>query len=259
MNKKKIFIIIAVVALIAIITITILNITKPKKADKKTEKEIKEETKNTINTITSEDLTYEKFKQIIGTDVPNVHIAVGPNSYLRNKPSDKVIKKYNLSKYVNLQEKLVKRVEKRYLDSLEYNVKDTIDMGGQVCQEVEISSYYYALYLYDLIDLTNEIATNGPEDAATNEKAAAEYYKGQVKALQVLDNHLDDYENTTKEKITTGVCYKNGIVDSDDMIGFVGALQGENYSNMNMDSEINQNRAKERLAKYLEEAKNINI
>ncbi|MBR3199058.1 MAG: hypothetical protein IKG27_03490 [Bacilli bacterium] len=258
MNKKKVFIIVAIVALILLIVVLTKGL-KPKKADKLTAKEIKEDVKNNINDLTTTDLNYEKFKNIIGENVPNVHIALGKDSYLRNKPSAKVISKYNLTKYVNLQEQLAKKVEQRYLNSLNYKIKETIDMGDQICQKVEISSYYYALYLYDYLDLTNNMTDVGAEDAATNEKAQVEFYKNSVKALKVLDAHLDDYENTTKEKVEDDICYKNGKIDSDDMLGFVGALQGENYSNMNISSVINQNKAKERLAKYLEEAKNINI
>lgn len=259
MNKKKLYIVVALIALVALIILVIINIPKPKKAEKITAKEIKEETKTTVESLITTELDYDKFTSIVGKNVPNVHIALGPNSYLRNKPSDEVMKKYNLTKYISQQEQLVKKVEKRYLDSLNYEIKDTLEAGNQICQDVEIISYYYALYLYDFIELSNNIVSADAEDAATSKKAQAEYYKGCIKALKVLDNHLDDYENTEKEKITASICYKNGKADSNEVLSLIGALQGENYSNMNMSSELNQVKANERLAKYLEEAKNINI
>ena len=43
------------------------------------------------------------------------------------------------------------------------------------------------------------------------------------------------------------------------MLGFILSLQGERYSNMDFSKEINIKRSDERLAKYIEEAKQVKI
>ena len=78
--------------------------------------------------------------------------------------------------------------------------------------------------------------------------------------MMVLDKHLDDYENKTKEKVSANICYVNGEPkSSDEILGFIGALQGENYSNNNFSIKLNLDKANNRLTKYLKEAENIEV
>ena len=257
--KKNIYILIIVIIVGLIITV-LINSNKATKINSLDEKKLKEKTENIAEEITDNDFTYDKFTSIVGKNVPNVNIAVGPNSYLRNKPEDKLIKKYKLEKYTEIQEKLVQNVEKKYLDSLNYEVTSTKGNNHEYCQNVKITSYYYSLYLYDFINITNGLLNKDLEDIATSEKTQIEYYKSHVTALKVLDSHLDDYENTTNESIEKEICFVNGQISSkDEALGFILALQGENYPNMNFSAEINVKRAQERLDKYLKEAANVKI
>ncbi|MBR3199055.1 MAG: hypothetical protein IKG27_03475 [Bacilli bacterium] len=256
---KKVYITLMILSASCIIFITanrhILN-----NSNNYTKEELEEKTKEITDTLTNTNLTYDEFTKLVGEKVPNVHIAVGPNSYLRNKPTDKQIKKYKLENYLNLQEQLVQKVERKYLDNLHYEILETTYSGNEVCQKVNITSYYYATYLDDLINITSNLTNKDLDDIATSEKTQIEFFKVQVLALKVLDNHLEDYNNVNNESVIFPVCYVNGkIKNSDDMIGFIGALQGERYENMDYSKNENIKKADERVKKYLEEAKQIKI
>lgn len=249
-KRKMIFISIIIVIIIAMLVIILW----PKyELTKQEEKRIHKEIENNINSITSEDITLDKMEKIIGRDIANVHITVGENSYLRNRPSNKIIKKYDLEELVNKEEKLAKRVEERYENSLEYEITNREVNGNEMCEDVRISTYYYALYLIDLINLTNEIAGNPVEDVSQDVKLEIKFFESQVKAMEILDKHLDDYENVNKEKTIQRVCYKSGKTTADTMLSLVVALQGETYSNCDFSKQENIDLANQRLQKYLNE------
>jgi len=253
MKKKKIILL----SLIILVVVIVLLVVLWPRNEKITKKEIREYENNTttnMEKITSSDITLKEMETIVGKDIANIHLTVGENSYLRNRPSDEVIKKYNLEDYVKKQEKLVKQVEERYLKALEYEVIDSQVQKNKVCQTIEISTYYYALYLIDLINLTNEIVDEDLPDVEESIGTEIAYFKGQIAATEILNKHLDDYENKSKEKTSATVCYKNGKVeDEDQMLSLMVAMQGETYSNCDFSKEENQKLANERLAKYIKE------
>ncbi len=225
-----------------------------------TKEDLEEKTNEIATKVTDTNLTYNEFTKIVGKKVPNVHIAVGPNSYLRNKPEAKLIKKYNLEKYVKIQEELVQKVERKYLDNLNYEVVDTTFTSNEFCQKIKITSYYYAAYLDDLINITTNLLDKDLEDITKSEKTQVEYYKAQVIALKVLDNHLDEYDNVTNESVEMPVCYVNGkFKNSDEAISFIESLQGGRYKNMDFSNNENIKKADERVKTYVEEAKQIQI
>ena len=151
---------------ILIVIIVLVFPKSPKENLKNFDKE-NDETVKDIELVTSEDITYDKFTNLIGKNVSNVHINLGPNSYLRNRPSEEIIKRENLQKYINIQESLAKRVEKRYLDNLSYEVISNSVNGEEECKTFEITTYYYSLYLTDLINLTNELASYNDTEIAS--------------------------------------------------------------------------------------------
>lgn len=260
MKNKRIIIICVVITLVIVGILSFFLLTKT--SNKVTEQNLEKlETKtiNNIATLEDENITQSKFEKILGKETHNIHIVAGQDSYLRNKLSNKLIKKYNLQNYVKLQKELADKVEEKYLSNLTYEVISSDVEDNKVCQTIEITTYYYALYLNDLLDLVSEMTEGTIEDAEQNEKDAVDYYKMQVLAMKVLDNHLDDYENTTNEISTTKICYTDGKTDSDEMLGLIAALNGENYNNFDYSKQENIDASKARLNKYLEEAKNITI
>lgn len=252
MKKKNIIIMVGV--LLLTLLIVILIILPKKEISQKDIKTLEKETKNNIEVVTSKDITYDKMIEVLGKKTANVNINLGENSYLRNRPSKELIKKYNLESYITKQEDLVKKVEKRYLDNLDYKMINSKVEGKKVCQEIEIKTYYYALYLNDLINLTNELVADNITDITKDEKVEINYFKGQIKAMEVLDKHLDEYENKTNEKVISKVCYKNNKPETEDeMLSLVIALQGGTYSNMDYSKEENIKLSNQRLKQYLSE------
>ena len=58
---------------------------------------IKKEIQESANTLTSESVTLDDVKNILkDKKALNIFVTVGEQSYLNNKPTDKIIKKYNL-------------------------------------------------------------------------------------------------------------------------------------------------------------------
>lgn len=254
-KKRKIIIIIVILSILLLALAIFFKGKENQKLTKEEKEVITKSTNENIDIIKSEDITYEKITSLIGKQVANVHINVGANSYLRNRPSKEIINQYKLNDYITLQEQLAKKVEKKYLDNLEYEIVDTKKEDNQVCQTIKITTYYYALYLHDLINLTNSLTTYNAEDVSQNMEAEVDLFKSQVKAMQVLDKHLNDYDNTLKETTNGTLCYVNQkLVGGDNLLSFIGALQGETYGNCNFSASINITAADNRLKQYLKEA-----
>ena len=253
-KKKYIYIAIVTVVLLVLLIIYLTNHTY-------TIEELEKKTDDLVEEIINPNLTYEEFSEIAG-NVPNVHIPVGPNCYLRNKPTKEQIKKYKLENYVKIQEELANKVEKKYLDNFKYEIVESKEDedNNQICQTVRITTFYYALYINDLLGLTTELFDKNMEDIVTNVKTQIAFYKVQVLGMKVLDKHLDEYDNKNKESIDVQVCYKNGKFETkDDALGFILSLQGERYTNNDFSIPSNVKRAEARLAKYLKEAKETKI
>ena len=101
------------------------------------------------------------------------------------------------------------------------------------------------------MNLTNALATHDIEEVTQNIKAELDYFKAQVKAIKILDNYLEDYENKTREKTTGNLCYTNRkLKDGDNLLSFIGALHGETYSNANYSAMIVLDASNQRLKKF---------
>ncbi len=272
-KKKKILIALVIVGFISIMTMIAFKTKNhesseniPKKHYKYTtekKEKIKNDVLSNISSITSEDATIDNLKKVTSEkEAINVFLTVGEESYLRNKPSDEIIKNYDLSSLIEQQKYYVGRVEKKYLDNLKYEVVSEEVGDGKLCENIEIVTYYYSLYLNDYINITSSltdfIVDDDNDTKKEKEEKIVKNYKIQVAALRVLDNYLDDYDNFSKEKEEVKICYEDGkLKDKDQMLTLLIALQGELYSNMNMGDEVVARKSDERLQKYLKEIGNI--
>ena len=258
MKKKTILLIISIITIILIVSLMYFFSLKKNTYHYSTQEKakIKKEIQESANTLTSESVTLDDVKNILkDKKALNIFVTVGEQSYLNNKPTDKIIKKYNLQSLVQEQKKYVSKVEKKYLDNLKYEIVSESVEGNRLCENIEIVTYYYSLYLNDYINIMSS-ELDFPLEDIEKEKNQVEYYKLQVQALKVLDNYLDDYDNIKHEKEKVEVCYRNGALeDESQMLTLSIALQGELYSNMDMNDETVVNKANERLQKYLEEIK----
>ncbi len=254
MDKKKKYLLISLIVIILIIVFNVVYNNNSKKPN------VKKDVARIVKTVTDENLTYDDFTKLVGTDVANINIVTGPNSYLRNKPKEDIIKKYNLEKYVELQDELARRVEKRYVDNLKYKIMETQNLDNKECHVIRITAYYYELYMHDLLNLINAQLDMDISEIVNDSKAQAEYLKKEVLALKVLDNHLDDYENKIQESSVIRLCYKNGKIESNDMIlSLVLAFRGNGYLNVDFSNEQNVKAAQARLSKYLDELKKTKL
>ncbi len=272
--KKKKLIIVLTFVLLVLLGVTIYTFSTKSKATSKVIKkekynytpekreEIKEEILDNISQVTSENATINSLKNAASKEqVVNVFLTVGKDSYLRNKPSDEIIERYNLSSLKEKQDYYASKVEKKYLDNLNYEVVSEEVGQNNLCENIEITTYYYSLYLNDYINIVSSLSgsmIDGKETKEELEEKKVNNYKIQVAALKVLDKYLDDYDNFTNEKEKVKICYENGeLKDKDQMLTLLIALQGELYSNMNMGDEVVVRKSDERLQKYLKEIEEV--
>ncbi len=260
MPKKKKYVIIGIILVILVVIVLLLVKSSQPKYEYSTEEkeQIKEEVLTKADSLASENVTLKDVQNILNDEnALNVLVTVGEQSYLRNKPSDELIEKYSLQSLVSQQEHYVSKVEERYLKNLQYKVVSETIEGNELCENIEIITYYYSLYLNDYINIISNLLTFDLENIEKNEKNKVEYYKLQLKALKVLDNHLDDYENVNQEKEELQICYENGeLKDESQLLTLTIALQGELYSNMNMSDPDVMKQTSERLNNYLKEIEN---
>lgn len=181
-------------------------------------------------------------------------IMTGPDSYMREKPSDEIIKQYKLSDYIKLQDKLAANVEKKIKDNFTLILGEkTTDANGGTVYSGSVKGYYQLEYLLDLKTLQSTLSDEYKED---NDEVTN--YKAKVIAMKILDDYLSIYEN---KKYFGGI---NLYIYSDDeektatsYISFLNALQGVSYNNEEVDKL--ESTRDTRLKEYLENAKSKKI
>ena len=258
MSKKKKIIILSVIGIILVILLMVNLMFNRYHYSEKKKVEIKRSVSQKMESLTDEKVTIDDVRKILNdNNIANVLVTLGENSYLRNKPSNDIIEQNNLQSLVEQQEYYVSRVEKKYLDSLSYKIVSEEVNGNDLCENIEIVTYYYSMYLNDYINMVSQII-DFPINEMDDLTYQIEYYKMQIKIMKVLDNYLDDYDNIKKEKEHLKVCYHNGkLKDESQMLTLVIALQGELYDNVNMSDSKVIEKSNQRLDKYIEEYKNI--
>lgn len=244
-----------VFVIIGMVISVIINSTHKYKYTKVEKDRIKTEISGNMDSLVSDDLTLDEVKDILGDDSAlNIYITLGEGSYIRQKLTDKVIKKYNLEDLVKQQDYYISKVEELYKNNLQYKIVSEYVDGNDLCENIEIITWYYSLYVNDYIDIMTRLSNINVDDDASKTKESVEYYKNQIRALKVLDKHLDYYNNKDKEKEELQVCYRNGkLVDNNQMLTLTLALQGELYSNMDFSNNENVILRTERINGYLSE------
>jgi hypothetical protein len=189
----------------------------------------------------------------------NYLILVGDNSSLRDSLNDKFITKYHLEKYKTIQTKYAEVVENTFLNDLNYKIikSENLNNGG-IQQTIEVVGFYYSLYETDLSELKikiYELAGYSIDEIENNEKNEAAFYKAKVKAMEIMNDYVQDYENYNDKRTFTIEYDKNGnLRDSDEMVTLILNLKGMTYDNMNFSKEENVTAQKERIEKYISAA-----
>ena len=140
MKKKLIFAMIILVIIIAVITIIFLS--KDKEEITYNKKETIEEISNGfVNGIGKKEL-----EKLLNQKVSEQTIMTGKDAYLLKAPSNDLIEKYNLDKYLTVQktyfEKLDSKIKDEYSWKFEGEAKD-----NQANYYLTISVYNYGIYL----------------------------------------------------------------------------------------------------------------
>lgn len=206
--SKKILIVIFVLAFLLLLGGIVLSfVSKDDNTDSTSspmslEERTKQTSEKAVHSLMDTSMTPQKLKRLYGVDMGSEAILVGKNSILREK-SDLEKK---LTDYSKAQDYYAKRVEKKVQDTFTYRLGDYLvaDEGANVIQKLYFKSYYLELYLMDL-NLLQDMLLNqigfsvyNIEHDLTDDDLKL-MYKAKVKAMELLDSHLDNYVNTTEE------------------------------------------------------------
>ena len=125
--KKKLIIIITIISVLSIgggILLMNSNLKPPKKEDPKTQEKTVTEYVEKLNKVIMDGGTKQQYLSVLRRDqILNTDIMTGPDMYLRQKPSSKVIRKNSLSAYTTKGEELRKDLKVK-LDELIVKVKE---------------------------------------------------------------------------------------------------------------------------------------
>jgi len=121
----------------------------------------------------------------------------GPDSYLRMKPEEEIIKKYKLSSYVRQADKLATNLEAKIKENFEFKTKGVVESKNYYSVLVYYKSFYYREYIEDFNAivriLINKEKLNIDASTEVDYEKVAEIYKIQVKAMEILNKHNMNY------------------------------------------------------------------
>jgi len=253
MNKKKI-IIVSLILLITLIIVIVLLLPSNEKQDLEA---IENNTEEAVKLFLNPKADIKQIAEETGIPMTDYNVIVGDDSYLKTKLDEKILNKYDLSEYQKAQEKYATEIETRFLESIEYNLGEAKEINAdEAVQTVTVKGYYYELYLTDLMELSTKILKESGYDLSKlekDEKIEVAYYKAKVKAMQVMSNHKEEYDNHS-EKLEFELIYKDGKPkNSDEMLTLLLNIKGMTYDNMDFSDEKNIEAHQKRVDSYFSE------
>jgi len=177
----------------------------------------------------------------------------GPDSYLRMKPEEEIIKKYKLSSYVRQADKLATNLEAKIKENFEFKTKGVVESKNYYSVLVYYKSFYYREYIEDFNAivriLINKEKLNIDASTEVDYEKVAEIYKIQVKAMEILNKHLNEYMNKN-EFHKTYIKFTNRKVSTsvNSLNSYLLSLSDFAHANSNVNTVSN-----ERVQKYLKE------
>lgn len=255
MNKRLMLIIILIICIGLTIYFALKNSDEEKN---KLGNDPVKNTENVIKKVLSKETKEEELKEITGDEQVKFNIILGEDSMLRNKPSNKLIEKYNLTSYVSVQDSVSTQLEDTFLQNIDYKiVSSEKNESDEVVQTIEVVGFYYELFMADHSLLSSLLFEKGTGKTIVNEKDekdGIEFYKASVVALKMMEPYINDYENYG-EKVTFNIIYVDGKPkNSDQMLTLLLNLRGMNYPNMNFSVPEMKKAQEERVKKYLDTA-----
>lgn len=241
MKKKLIIIIITIIAVLSIgggIVLMNSNSKPPKKEDPKTQEKTVTEYVEKLNKVIMDGGTKQQYLSVLRRDqILNTDIMTGPDMYLRQKPSNKVIQKNSLSSYTKKGEELAKKLEKAIKDNFECEIEGVLTKEDYLAVLVTYKSFYYNAYVKDLNSIQNEllIKVGYDFDNLTKEQEKTievDSYKAKVKAASLLNDRLDMYKNNEESKrVYINFDGKKIEGNSDNFLSYLMNLEGYTYTN----------------------------
>lgn len=214
------------------------NSKPPKKEDPKTQEKTVTEYVEKLNKVIMDGGTKQQYLSVLRRDqILNTDIMTGPDMYLRQKPSNKVIQKNSLSSYTKKGEELAKKLEKTIKDNFECEIEGVLTKEDYLAVLVTYKSFYYNAYVKDLNSIQNEllIKVGYDFDNLTKEQEKTievDSYKAKVKAASLLNDRLDMYKNNEESKrVYINFDGKKIEGNSDNFLSYLMNLEGYTYTN----------------------------
>lgn len=257
-HKKIVFAI-----LILIIIVGAVVILKPKEDEKENNKIDKNQVAEEISDFTKETVsdtsTKKGIEERVGQEVSSMDLLAGKDSYLREVPT---ISGEDISEYKTKANEYASRVESYIKNNLDYTIDSTTEsVDGQTLVVVTIKTYYYNWYLNDLTKLQSEISKLAGYDYETSfdgkptNETNTYMFKSKVKAMELLDNYLDDYINNY-EHLTIDVIYDpdDPKVTNSSLMSYYLQLGGINYKSMQPGTKEFQDKQATKIKKIIDTA-----
>lgn len=177
-----------------------------------TEEKTKKELNSLVEILFDDNVTREDISHAIGVIPESVNIFYGKDSFIRSIGSDvkrDVQYEEAVDKYANELESLIK-------SNFNFEINDyIISADGDIVQEVKYRTYYYVDFIKDYTSLCNELLKYTDIDlekivnvGATDEEKVI-MYKVNVKALEIMSHHFEDYINEN-ETLEYALVYRKG-------------------------------------------------
>lgn len=253
MKLKKILLLICIILLLTICFSINVKDTVNKPESNKTAKK----TEEIMKSILSPEITEQKLEKLIGYEVNKFDIPIGKDSYIQESLSQDKIDKNELGNYKIKQNNLAEEVENLNLKNIDYNIINTEILNHEVIHTMEIVGFYYELYCADLTELQFKIFESAGYDSNSienNPKSEVAFYKSKIKAMEIMGNYLQNYENYS-EKIEIKVIYSDGKLKNEDQITtLLAGVRGMMYDNMNFSKIKNRNDQLNRIDLYYTKA-----
>lgn len=206
---KKIIrsVILSMVVVLAIVAVIASSLKfEEKTTEKKIEEEkeivlIPEEVEENLENFTSESVSSDVTLKSLENLTNNEHIDISHAMYGKDASTNETVDKdlkgnLDLSAYEKVQKKLVKKLEKKMQDSYtyEYTTDFIYEEPTLATRGIKFTSYLYCYYYNDVSYLMGYLMEkSGYDGNETYKEYIIGEYKAKIKAMQILDSHLDDY------------------------------------------------------------------
>lgn len=150
------------------------------------------------------DTSLEEIEEITEHELNSIFIATGENGFLR----ETIECNEDISKYKNMQNIYATKVEEKYINNTDYTVEE-LDNGNLFFQ---IKPYYFKTYASDVTVLASKLMKLAGVEDDLIEKNYDSYkvyaYKANIKAMMIMDEYLDNYNN--KDEVLPFTFYFDG-------------------------------------------------